>query len=251
MPRTQKNGTYITRRGTKVPFAVRYSSRIRHERVRVNSRGQVEVVLRPGSWTDPLDFLASADDWVERAMSKTEAGRANYLATVQIPKRIEFPVSNEVWDVELHETNSTRITARADADLGVLRLSGAVGDEDAVRRALRRFVKLRADDVLVRLLELVSTDAGIPYSSSRTTYAKSRWGSCSAKREIMLSTRIMFLPQPLAIHVCLHELCHVVHLDHSPAFHALLEKLDPQAREHAAALKLADVLVPAWMDEGK
>lgn len=62
---------------------------------------------------------------------------------------------------------------------------------------------------------------------------RSRWGSCNrTKRVIHLSRRLIAAPLWCVDYVVLHELCHFVHFDHSPAFHRLMTQLMPdwQAR---------------------
>lgn len=57
---------------------------------------------------------------------------------------------------------------------------------------------------------------------------KSRWGSCAwQKGQITLNTRLYYAPRECLDYVALHELCHFVHPNHSPAFHALLTALMP------------------------
>lgn len=46
-------------------------------------------------------------------------------------------------------------------------------------------------------------------------------GSCSTKGEIRLSYMLLLLPEHLVRYVICHELAHLKHFDHSPAFHAL------------------------------
>ena len=53
----------------------------------------------------------------------------------------------------------------------------------------------------------------------------SNWGSCSSKGNINLNMRLILLPEHLQDYVILHELCHLRHPDHGPAFHALLDSL--------------------------
>ncbi len=53
----------------------------------------------------------------------------------------------------------------------------------------------------------------------------SNWGSCSAKKNINLNIRLLFLPEHLQDFVMLHELCHLRHPNHGPAFHRLLNSL--------------------------
>ena len=51
------------------------------------------------------------------------------------------------------------------------------------------------------------------------------WGSCSSKGNINLNMRLILLPEHLQEYVILHELCHLRHPNHGPAFHALLDSL--------------------------
>ena len=53
----------------------------------------------------------------------------------------------------------------------------------------------------------------------------SNWGSCSSKGNINLNMRLILLPEHLQDYVILHELCHLRHPNHGPAFHSLLDTL--------------------------
>lgn len=53
--------------------------------------------------------------------------------------------------------------------------------------------------------------------------AMSRWGSCSSENVINLTIFIMALPHHLIDFIIIHELCHTVHHNHSPKFHALVD----------------------------
>ena len=51
---------------------------------------------------------------------------------------------------------------------------------------------------------------------------KTRWGSCSSKGSISLNLDLIKLPEQCIKEVILHELCHLVHFNHSKAFYALM-----------------------------
>lgn len=78
----------------------------------------------------------------------------------------------------------------------------------------------------------------VPMPQVRLREMKSRWGSCAYKRGVItLNTRLYHAPGECLEYVVLHELCHFVHPDHSPAFHALLGSLMPDYRARKAALE--------------
>jgi predicted metal-dependent hydrolase len=47
---------------------------------------------------------------------------------------------------------------------------------------------------------------------------RTRWGSASARGEIALNWRLMMAPWAVGEYVVVHELAHLVHMDHSPAY---------------------------------
>ncbi len=53
----------------------------------------------------------------------------------------------------------------------------------------------------------------------------SNWGSCSAQRNINLNVNLVNLPEHLIRYVILHELCHLVYMNHGPRFHSLLDSV--------------------------
>lgn len=67
---------------------------------------------------------------------------------------------------------------------------------------------------------------------------KRRWGSCSVRGQITLAVQLIELPLPLIDYVICHELCHLRRMDHSPAFHAALHRLLPDAREREHRIRL-------------
>nr|HPK30406.1 M48 family metallopeptidase [Bacteroidales bacterium] len=54
---------------------------------------------------------------------------------------------------------------------------------------------------------------------------RTNWGSCSKSGNISLNIHLMRLTPELADFVIVHELCHLIHKNHGPQFHALLNSL--------------------------
>lgn len=75
----------------------------------------------------------------------------------------------------------------------------------------------------------------------RLSNARTQWGSCNERGEIRLHWRLVQLEPPLADYVVAHEVAHLVELNHSPRFWALVERLLPDHREQRRRL---DALTP-------
>ncbi|MEK6903694.1 MAG: SprT family zinc-dependent metalloprotease [Nanoarchaeota archaeon] len=65
----------------------------------------------------------------------------------------------------------------------------------------------------------------------------SRWGSCSDKGNINISTRLLFAPADVLEYVCIHELAHLIEQNHSEKFWKLVEKAMPDYKEKIRWLK--------------
>ncbi|MEE9440163.1 MAG: M48 family metallopeptidase [Saprospiraceae bacterium] len=67
-------------------------------------------------------------------------------------------------------------------------------------------------------------------------YNTSNWGSCSSKNNINLSTRLLFAPMDVIDYVIIHELTHLIEMNHSKKFWDIVQKVMPDYKEKEAWL---------------
>ncbi len=67
--------------------------------------------------------------------------------------------------------------------------------------------------------------------------SRSEWGSCSSRGRLLFNWRLIQLPPSLVDYVVVHELAHLIELNHSPAFWRLVERVYPGWREARRALR--------------
>lgn len=94
-----------------------------------------------------------------------------------------------------------------------------------------------AREVLTKKTEMYSNLMGLKYGRITITGAKGRFGSCSSRGDISYSYRLMAYPDRAVDYVVVHELCHLVYMNHSKDFYALVEKILPDYKERRALLK--------------
>jgi len=75
------------------------------------------------------------------------------------------------------------------------------------------------------------------YASVKINSAKTRWGSCSSKKNINYSWRIMLFEKDLIDYVIIHELAHTKELNHSPRFWKTVQDALPNYAERRRRIK--------------
>ena len=72
---------------------------------------------------------------------------------------------------------------------------------------------------------------GVSYGRITLRYQKTRWGSCSGKKNLNFNCLLMLAPEYVRDYVVVHELCHLLEMNHSKGFWALVEKVMPDYRQ--------------------
>ena len=102
-------------------------------------------------------------------------------------------------------------------------------DRDALRQ--------RAGEVLPGKVAHYAALMGVVPASVKITAARTRFGSCSGKNSLCFSLYLMRYPGAAIDYVVVHELAHIRHHDHSPAFYAEVARVMPDYKERARLLK--------------
>lgn len=72
---------------------------------------------------------------------------------------------------------------------------------------------------------------GVVPNNIRTKKMKSRWGSCSSKKNLNFNWKIIMAPPRVVDSIVVHEMCHLIHLNHSKDFWHTVEKVFPDFKE--------------------
>jgi len=71
----------------------------------------------------------------------------------------------------------------------------------------------------------------------RSKRQKSRWGSCSSAHRLNFNLRCVMAPLEVIDYIVVHEMCHMVHFNHSKEFWGLVEEIVPDFKERRAWLR--------------
>ena len=97
--------------------------------------------------------------------------------------------------------------------------------------------KTSAREYLISRLEFLSSANNLTYNRVSFRFQKTRWGSCSSKKNISLNYKLLTLKPELIDYVILHELAHTKHMNHSQEFWNFLELICMGAKKYHKELK--------------
>ncbi len=100
-----------------------------------------------------------------------------------------------------------------------------------IRNAVVRWYKRQAEQKIREKVKRYSPVVGVEPAGVAIKTFKSRWGSCTAKGELEFNWRIMLAPNRMVDYVVIHELCHLIHHDHSPEFWREVERVMPDYQQ--------------------
>ncbi|MFW1857287.1 SprT family zinc-dependent metalloprotease [Acinetobacter defluvii] len=109
---------------------------------------------------------------------------------------------------------------------------------------LKAFVIAYAKHYLPIYLKQISVETGLKFGECAIRQPKTRWGSCTARHDIMLNSALVLCDQAITRYVCIHELAHTRHFDHSSAFWSEVQKHDENYKKHRKILKSG--AMPWW-----
>lgn len=98
--------------------------------------------------------------------------------------------------------------------------------------------KEQARELVKARVEFFNQSYRFNYNKIFIKNTRSRWGSCSTKRNLNFNYRVVFLPPLLADYIIVHELCHLGEFNHSVKFWNLVARAVPDYRALRAKLKL-------------
>jgi hypothetical protein len=137
-------------------------------------------------------------------------------------------------DFTLHYIDTEEYIWFLNVDMHILCVSKA--HQSQIVEVLKDFYSSQAEYLRSRCRTLAS-EHGIKVNRIALRWTHSKWGSCSTLGNVNLCKFLILAPTAIQDYIILHELCHLIHMNHSSEFYALLGKMDPDYKLHRHWLK--------------
>jgi predicted metal-dependent hydrolase len=199
--------------GRALPLAIRRHPRARRLTMRLSPDGnEVRVTLpRWGRTEDAMVFARARLDWLESQLAAVPQTQA-----VRPGSTVQYRGEALAIDWSAAYPRTPRLVGQA------VRIGGP---SENLSPRLQRWLEREAQRLLADDVAFYCARAGHEAPPLRLSRAQRRWGSCSDRRAIRINWRLVQAPDFVRRSVVAHEVAHMTHFDHSPAFHALLAGL--------------------------
>jgi predicted metal-dependent hydrolase len=226
--------TYL---GQTIRFEVKYKKRTSMS-IHIDSNGYVEVHV-PKGISDERVILALEEkwDWIQLKLKEMKARSLGPTAKAYEHGESFLYLGNE-YPIQI--TQDTEIQQ----DFAVfeeekLHIFVKQLEDEKVKQALKRFYYQQCKMLVEKSIRSFQSNFKVKPRSIRITDNKTNWGTCDSKLQLTFNWKLAMAPQKVIDYVVVHEMCHMVHLNHDRSFWRLVGKIIPDYEEQENWLALS------------
>lgn len=183
---------------------------------------------------EALKFIRDKESWLIKKIEQGKERRKNH-AEREYKHDSKHLLLGRVFSLNVIES-SRRIQPHFEN--GILTLHAPT--EQHIKVLLRRWYAKNAPSLIGNITTPVITDFFMRYSKSPTSmeykFVTSYWGVCTSQGCIRLNIELIRAPKECIEYIMAHELCHLIHQNHSARFYKLLTEFMPDWKERKELL---------------
>ena len=192
-----------------------YAPKLKHSYIQVRHDSTIIIKTPRKQERYAVNFFREKEAWIRKQLLKNSLHRQP-----QVNLEDEVLIFGEIYSIDTDEALYLR------KKLHNLRIY----NQEKVLSAYDDFYKHLSAEYLPQRVQYFANIMHLDYKVLKFRKMKSRWGSCSSNKNITLNTQLMKVQKELIDYVIVHELAHLVHMNHSKKFHALVEEYLPNAK---------------------
>jgi len=200
---------------------------------RLDGRVTLSLPLRARE-TEAMAFARSQEGWLRAALARMALPQEVGIGSV-------LPVEGRMLQIVGGAGRGVRIEAEALV---------VPGDPALVGARVAGFLKARARVRLVAASDHYAQTLGVQFTGVTLRDTRSRWGSCSSSGGLMYSWRLILAPPSVLAYVAAHEVAHLVQMNHSAAFWAVVGQVFPSWQTERRWLHDQGQALHAWRFAG-
>jgi predicted metal-dependent hydrolase len=180
------------------------------------------------------EILKEENQWFEEQLLLEQEllSRSKLYLPKELSEATEFPYLGEMIPFSIQRSHQE---SRLEFSENRLILWAKLGRE--VENEMYRLLQENLENEMLPLIRKWTEQLSVRFTKLRWSNAKRRWGSCSSQGTLSFNWRLIFAPRFVIESVVIHEVCHLIELNHGPGFHHLEQNFNTSLEESDRWLK--------------
>ena len=172
-------------------------------------------------------FVTQKQDWLISKLAEIQLNQNKFSDIIEYQKFLLFGLKYEIAlaDIKRIETNGHTI------------LVPKTTEQEKILPSIIHFYKKKAKEIISKRVAYIKSIMHIEPKAIKITNSRGRWGACNSNKNISFNWRIIMLSPACIDYVIVHELCHLVEMNHSKRFWTLVETFLPNYNDLRAQKK--------------
>ena len=200
------------------------------------------IVKAPISMNESVinNFIAEKQNWIKDKLSIINKTNDRFEDIIKYKSFLLYGnkyglVLSDVKKVEINEDFQIVIPQKT--------------EPDKIIKLLKSWYKKIAKKILQDRLKFIEERIRLKSNTMRINDSKGRWGSCNTIGVISFNWRVILLPPQIIDYVIVHELCHLVEMNHSKKFWSLVQRFLPNYEVLKKSIKDYGILLSLYRDK--
>jgi predicted metal-dependent hydrolase len=200
---------------------------------------QAQVVVRAPHFVAKADiekFVREKSLWVQQKLAQQEQ-QISDLPSYTFMNGTSVPYLGSPLELVVHKQPKADVVRYGEKLLVILTSRSRLPDEQQTKRLVSQWYQEQALKLLQAKTDAAVIRLGTRYTGITLKATRSKWGHCTAQGAIQYNWQILLAPEPIVDYLVAHEVSHLLHHNHSPAFWAVVARLCPDYKKCRAWLK--------------
>ena len=217
---------------TEFSYTVLRSPRRRSVTIKVSPDNRISISVPPHLSEKKIEeIIRMKSGWIRKQIEH------NQNRPLLKPKSYEngetFFFLGEPLRLQIEETEKDNVEVRG--EMLVISISAKRRSMNTAAYAalcLNRWYQEQAEKILRERTAVFAAKMKVRPNSVRIKTVRSRWGSCTRSGNLTYNWKIVMAPSAVLDYVVIHELAHMIHLNHSQKFWKKVSEFDSRYDEH-------------------
>jgi predicted metal-dependent hydrolase len=194
--------------------------------IKIDGEGEIHVFSPKGISYEYINkVIIEKSNWILKTLKK--------INKTNIIKENKILFLGEYYNLVIKESKLHNIYI----DNKNLVINSLCLEDEYIRNEIMNWYRKLATDIIGNRVMEISNKILLKPSKIIIKNQKSLWGSCNSKKEIRLNWRLVLMPYFVIDYIIIHELCHIIHMNHSKDFWDLVKQYCPNYKESKNWLK--------------